>query len=187
MDGATAIAIIGTLVLLVGGFAMLLSYIDSAMRGDLDSFDYYCSRPTNPLKELNSKYFHYRPQGSVLLTEAQWSQIQGAIHNHISEVRRSSIATGRRLMLKEIKAKLQEEKSAFEPSNPYEVLGLSENCSEKELSERYYYLLELYDPRNFVDLDSSFIELAKIRREQLKSAFNKIGSPRPLSAKLGKT
>ena len=60
--------------------AMGLSFLSQSLRslefsekwGGQTSENYY----QNPLHRLNSKYWHYRPKGSVIVSKKQWEEIE---------------------------------------------------------------------------------------------------------------
>jgi len=154
-----------------------LSFIDFGL-GSLDipysyktgTNDYY----QNPLCRLNSKYFHYRPKGAVVVSKKQWSEIERGMGFKLNEAKRAGKSIGYRAALVEIQDKVKEEKAKTSPSSPYLVLGVESAAPLAEIEKRYKHLLEIYSPKGFVSLDKAFVELAEIRTAQIVRAWNQI-------------
>lgn len=176
-----------THLLLIGSLAMLMGLImlslglslvsqglnpfnfNEAFRG-YNATEYY----KNPLYHLNSKYWHYRPRGSVIVSKKQWEDIEKSIAIKIDEGRDAGKKIGYKRALVEIQDLVKEEEAKVNPSSPYEVLNVKSTASIEEIKERYTHLLKIYDTRNFVDLDKAFIQLAAIRIDQIKKAWKQI-------------
>jgi hypothetical protein len=174
MDLTMVYAVGFVLVAIAAIVAMFLSYLESAFNGEIDRYSndsYYKYEYDNPLKRWNSKYFHYRPAGAVVLTRNKWLKIEEGIRNHVYDVRTAAVKEGRRQLMQEIRAKLTERRSSFESTNPYDVLGVDATASLDEMKEKWYKMRGLYNPHNFVDLDPSFVELATIRVQQIDGAW----------------
>jgi hypothetical protein len=165
--------VIGIVLLCMG-----LSFIGAGL-GSLDFTDSYGSMTPNdyyqnPLHTLNSKYFHYRPKGSVIVSKKQWSEIERNMGIRLLEAKTAGKTIGYKQAIVEIQDKVTEEKAKTFPSSPYAVLDLEASAPLAALEERYKYLLSVYDPRNFSTLDKAFVELAEIRTQQVKRAWAQI-------------
>lgn len=132
--------------------------------------DYY----NNPLYKLQSKWFYYRPKGSIIVSKAQWDQIEKSIALKIEDAKRMGKILGRKSMLVEIQDEVQERKAKIFPTSPYAVLGVDSTTDKADIRLKYQHMLKIYDPKNFVDLDKAFIELAEIRQKQFNQAWRKI-------------
>ena len=129
----------------------------------------------NPLIKLGSKYFHWRPKGAVVLSKSKWEEIEKGIGVKISEAREKGIELGRSAMVEEIQNQLNQRKDQTEfPTNPYIVLGISSNADDASVEKAYVMAKALYDPKLFQRWDSAFIQLAKIRQDQIEKAYTKI-------------
>ena len=159
--------------------AMGLSFIDFGL-GSLniaDSYnttvhDYY----QNPLHRLNSKYFHYRPKGSVVVSKKQWNEIERNIGIKIAESQKAGKMLGYKEAIVDIRLKVKEEKEKITPSSPYATLDVESSTPTKEIEKKYEHFLAIYNPRNFNHLDKAFAQLAELRIEQIKRAWSKINT-----------
>jgi len=167
--------------------AMGLSFIDFGLDslGHSDTYgnrtaDYY----QNPLHRLDSKYFHYRPKGSVIVSKKQWATIEENMGIKLDEAKNNGKILGYKQALVEIQDKVKEEKTKTFPSSPYAVLDIESKAPMAEIEKKYKYLLQIYDPKNFITLDKAFTELAEIRRAQITRAWNQVNlgiKPKSLS------
>jgi len=140
----------------------------------------------NPLQRLNSKYFHYRPKGSVIVSKKQWAEIERNMGVKLVEMKTAGEMVGFKRAIVEIQDKVKEEKAKTFPSSPYAILDLEASAPLEALEERYKYLLKIYDPKAFVTLDKAFVELAEIRTQQVKRAWSQINlGVTPLNANKG--
>lgn len=174
------ILLIGTLAIMMG-FIMLgigLSLISQGIspfnfnetyRG-YSASEYY----KNPLYTLNSKYWHYRPKGSVIVSKKQWADIEKSMGIKLDEYREAGKAIGFRRALVEIQDMVKEEEAKINPTSPYAILDVKSTATVEEMTDRYHHLLKIYDTRNFVDLDKAFIQLAAIRTDQIKKAWKQV-------------
>jgi hypothetical protein len=165
--------VLGIILLCIG-----LSFVGAGLKS-LDFTDSYGATTSNsyylnPLHTLNSKYFHYRPKGSVIVSKKQWADIERNMGIKLLEAKTAGKSIGYKQAIVEIQDKVTEEKAKTFPSSPYAVLDLEASAPLAALEERYNYLLKIYDPRAFVDLDKAFIELAEIRTQQVKRAWSQI-------------
>ncbi len=135
-----------------------------------NSKDYY----NNPLYRLKSKWFYYRPVGAVVLTKDKWKKIEDGINVKIAEAMDEGKVKGRKALMDEIKAKVEEEREKAVPSSPYALLGVKATDPISEIKVRYKQLSAFYDPKKFKHLDSDFRSLALIRTNQLNEAWRKI-------------
>jgi len=157
--------------------ALGLSFIDFGLssvdfNGDYGqtSGKYY----QNPLHRLGSKYFHYRPKGSVILSEKQWANIERNMGIKLNEAKTVGKSIGYKIAIVEVQDKIREEKAKTAPSSPYLVLGVKPTTSLAKIEERYKHLLQIYNPKFFNHLDKSFVELSEIRTAQIVRAWNQI-------------
>lgn len=167
------ICIFGGLVLLVMG----LSFLSQSLR----SIDYLGnslnieSYNKNPLIKLGSKYFHWRPKGAVVLSKSKWAEIEKGINAKIAEAKLAGIELGRSQMMQDIHASLNQRKDETKfPTNPYIILGISSNADDALIDKAYNEAKALYDSTQFQRWDSTFVQLAKIRQEQIDKAYDKI-------------
>jgi hypothetical protein len=169
-----AIIIFGGVVIVCMG----LSYLSQS----LSSLDYNTGFEEerfyqNPMVKLGSKYFHWRPKGAVVITKSKWATIKENIAREVESAKQDGVLIGHAKALKEVESRLQEkrEKTGF-PSNPYKILNVSSTDSDDVIEEAYKNLIDLYSDKRFEAYDSSFKELAEIRRDQIRKAFNKIAA-----------
>ncbi|KPK10631.1 MAG: hypothetical protein AMJ56_07625 [Anaerolineae bacterium SG8_19] len=167
-------AIIIGLILVAIGASFVSQGMDSLRYnenwGKYRSFSYY----NNPLCKMNSKYFYFRPKGWVILSKKQWEDIEKSIGANIQKAKDNGKILGKALMLKQIQDQVSAEKERVFPSSPYKILGMDSTASLTEIQQKYNALMAMYDPKNFVDLDRAFIELAEVRQDQIRKAWNKI-------------
>lgn len=128
----------------------------------------------NPLFRLNSKWFHYRPKGSVILSKKQWDEIERSIGAKINEAKEEGKALGHNAAIIEIQDRVKEEQASIVPNTPYKILAVTPDTPLNDVEDRYKALKVMYDPKNFVDLDKAFVELAEIRTDQIVKAWRKI-------------
>ncbi len=177
----TGISIFFGIILISMGLAFLdqslssLNYNnDYGAWNGLSSADYY----NNPLAKINSKWFHYRPKGSVILSKKQWADIEANIEIKIKKAKEAGKILGRKAVIIEIQDRVKEEQTKIVPSNPYEILGVKAKTSalpsKLEMENNYKHLRTVYNPENFTHLDKSFVELAEIRIEQITEAWRKV-------------
>jgi len=165
--------VLGVVLLCMG-----LSFISSGLKsldftdsyGSMTPNDYY----QNPLYTLNSKYFHYRPKGSVIVSKKQWANIEKNMGVKLLEMKEAGKTIGFKQAIVEIQDKVTEEKTKTFPSSPYAVLDVESSAPLEKIEEKYKYLLIAYNPANFVALDKAFVELAEIRTQQIKRAWSQI-------------
>lgn len=165
--------VVGIILVSVG-----LSFISASMEsldftdsyGTTTPYDYY----RNPLHYLDSKYFHYRPKGSVIVSKAQWAEIEKNIGVQIIKAKDAGQKIGYKRAIVEIQDKVKEEKTKTFPSSPYAVLDVTSTTPMAEVEEKYKHLLQIYNPNVFVTLDKAFIELAEIRTAQIVRAWDQI-------------
>jgi hypothetical protein len=158
--------------------AMGLSFLSQNLKsleygedwGNYNTGQYY----KNPLFRLNSKYWHYRPKGSVIVSEKQWKDIERNIGIKITLAETKAKILGRSTAIIEIKDLVKEEQAKLVPTSPYAVLGMEAASSMAEIEDKYLALLDTYNPKNFVDLDPTFVKLAELRVVQIKKAWNSI-------------
>ena len=170
-----ALSIVLGLILTAMGLSFLsqnlksLEY-NSQHWSDRNAKDYY----QNPFFRLNSKYWHYRPKGAVVLTKHQWADIEKNIGIKITEAKKHGLKLGRKAFYVEMQDMIKEKRAAITPSSPYLVLGVESTTPMEEIEAKYKAMLQLYNPNNFVDLDKAFIQLAEIRTEQLRKAWKQV-------------
>lgn len=166
------LSLVSGIVLLCMGLSFISQNLNAADYGAgyLDTSNYY----KNPLYTLNSKYWHYRPRGSVVVSKQEWEKIEKNIGIKISEAKTAGSILGYKGALIDIRDKVAEEKAKTSPSSPYLVLGVDPTTPLDEIEKRYNKLMDLYALKNFVDLDMTFTELATIRNTQILRAWNKI-------------
>jgi len=129
----------------------------------------------NPLIKIGSKYFHWRPKGSVVLTKSLWKKIETDFSIKLKKARVEGILAGRSAVIKEIEERLQEKQDSVEfPTDPYDVLGLEVNDKTEIVESAYQKLMDLYASENFTNYDTAFEDLASIRRKQIRRAYNLI-------------
>lgn len=133
-------------------------------------YDYY----QNPLYKINSKYFHYRPKGSVIVSKNQWKKIEKNIGLRIADAIIRGKKLGRKETIAEIQDVVDKEKSEITPSSPYLLLGVKSTEPLVKIEKRWQELMDRYDLVNFKHLDPAFLELARIRRQEFVKAWNKI-------------
>jgi peptide deformylase len=138
--------------------------------GNNTARDYY----RNPLFRLNSKYWHYRPKGAVVITKHQWQEIEKNIGIKIDEAKRKGVKLGRKSLYIDIQDAVKEKQAVLRPTSPYAILNVKANAPMAEIEARYKWMMEAYNPNNFVDLDKAFIQLAEIRCEQIEKAWKQI-------------
>lgn len=157
--------------------AMGLSFIDFGL-GSLGFSDTFGNRTAdyyqNPLHRLNSKYFHYRPKGTVTVSKKQWAVIEENMGIKLAEAKNNGKILGYKRALVEIQDKVKEEKTKTFPSSPYAVLDIESKTPMADIEKKKEYLLQIYDPKNFISLDKAFTELAEIRSAQITRAWNQI-------------
>jgi len=168
------IIVFGGIVIMCVGLSLLsqsLNALDYNNSFDQDAYN------QNPLIKLGSKYFHWRPKGSVVITRQKWKVIQNNIAREVENAKQEGIKLGKAQALKEVESHLEEqqEKSGF-PKNPYKILDVNSTDSDLKIQEAYNKLVALYEEAHFYAYDSAFQELAAIRRRQIRRAFNKIAS-----------
>lgn len=156
--------------------AMGLSFLSQS----LDVMDYnnnnYWSAPNsadyyqNPLYGINSKYFHYRPKGWVIVSKKQWKDIEKNIGIKIA----SAENVGYKQALSEIQAMIEEESDKAFPTSPYAVLDAEAVTPKAQIRDKYLALMDKYDPAKFGSLDKAFVQLAEIRQKQVIEAWQKI-------------
>jgi len=134
------------------------------------SKDYY----KNPLYTLNSKYWHYRPMGSVVVSKQQWEEIEKNVGIKINQSEEKGKDIGYNKAIVEIQNLVEQEEAKTFPNSPYAILNIESTATVEEVNKKYKHLLKVYDSRNFVDLDKAFIQLAEIRTAQIKKAWKKI-------------
>lgn len=151
-------------IILVMGISYIAQSLEMSYYTDTDrSSNYY----KNPLNLHNSKYFHYRPKGTVILSQSEWRIIEKNIGVEISKAK----TVGKRLGYKDALQDFQQvidgkrEKSAF---NPLKFAGITDSTPQDEATRKLEYLAKMFDPKNFVDLDRAFVELAELRSKQIK-------------------
>ena len=128
----------------------------------------------NPLYKLNSKYWHYRPKGSVIVSKKQWADIEKNIGIEITTAKNLGKKLGYKMAMVDVLDKIKEEQAKVTPTSPYAVLNIDSSTPLDDIGLRYQHLMRIYDPRNFVDLDKTFIELAEIRCAHIKKAWSQI-------------
>jgi len=128
----------------------------------------------NPFYTLNSKYWHYRPKGAVVVTKKQWEDIEKNIGIKVTEAKKRGLKLGRKSLMIDIEDAIKEKQATTFPTSPYAVLQVESSAPMDEIRQRYEFLKGIYDPRNFVELDKTFIELADIRCKQLDKAWKSI-------------
>ena len=128
----------------------------------------------NPLARLNSKYWHYKPAGSVVVSKKQWEEIERNISVKIDEAKRKGHALGKRATIIQIEDLIKENQAKVFPTSPYKILNVDASTSVEDINSSYMALLKLYDPKNFVDLDPAFRELAEIRIGQIEDAWRQV-------------
>lgn len=167
----SAIAIAGSLILMCMG----LSYLSQSLNAlEYSGAPYEAlNYNQNPLIGLKSKYFHYRPKNSVLLTEKKWAAVEKGIAKKIGQAEEVAKAGGYARALEDIENRIAEENTHF-PTNPYKILDVAAKASVEEVRIALNLKLSLYALRNFSNLDDSFKELAEIRLRQAKEAYDKI-------------
>jgi hypothetical protein len=146
-------------------------YTNDAWQGNKTANDYY----SNPLWGHDSKWFHYRPKGSVIVSKKQWGKIEKDIGLKIIEEYKLGVKKGRAGLLVEIVDELKEQKATTRLS-PYVTLGTDPATPLVEIEEKYKLLLEMYDPSSFRDLHKSFTELAEIRIAEIKRAWQLVNT-----------
>lgn len=170
----SALAITFGLILLVLGLSLINQSLEpmgyNSNYGERSSVDYY----KNPLWRHESKYFHYRPVGTIILSRSKWAQIEKNIGERLTERFNIGKETGRKKMIAEIQDKIDAKRDKITFSNPYMVLGFPADTPRREMDSRYKVLLHNYDPSGFKHLDESFMELAEIRIAQIERAWKKI-------------
>ena len=173
-------------ILVLGGMAMIigivflamgLSYISQSLAPmDYNSqygktgADYYA----NPLNRFNSKWFHYRPKGSVIISKEKWAQIERDMGVKLNGALETGKKLGKKEMLIEIEDKIDERRAKLKPSSPYALFNIKATASIEELRARYEQMRDTYNPDNFAMLDDAFIELAKIRSAEIEKAWKQI-------------
>jgi hypothetical protein len=165
------------IVLLCMGLAFIGESLDSLKYDNV--YGYGSKEPNNyydknPLWHYSSKYFHYRPKGTVIVSKTDWNRVQIGISAHISKAIDAGKKLGYKEAFEDIKDKVDERKERVSPSNAYMVLGVSAKTCIEDVNRRYDELMALYDKDNFIHLDESFIKLAGIRRRELTKALTKI-------------
>ena len=166
------ITIFGGLILIAIGVSFLSQCIDPVDYNNMYDKDIL---DQNPLVKLGSKYFHWRPKGAVVLTKSKWAEIENNIAAEIEETKRLARISGYNEAVKVFRAKISEkkEKASF-PTNPYKILCVNSNDSDNIIALSYEKMMLLYSPDRFKDLDESFVELAKLRQDQIRKAYNKL-------------
>jgi hypothetical protein len=159
--------------------AMGLSFIDFGL-GSLGIADSYTTTAReyyqNPLHTFNSKYFHYQPKGSVIVTKKQWADIEKNIGIQIHKSQKAGWIIGYKEAIVDVRLKVREEKDKVSPSSPYATLGVESTAPIKEIEDRYKHLLHVYKSVNFSHLDRAFVSLAELRTEQLEKAWRTVNT-----------
>ncbi len=65
---------------------------------------------------------------------------------------------------------------AFEPKDPYSVLGLQKGASSKEIKEAYLRLAHQYHPDKVLHLGEEFKNLAEVRFKEIQGAYQELKS-----------
>lgn len=160
--------------------AMGLSFIDFGL-GSLDIVDSYDNNAArkyyqNPLHTFNSKYFHYQPKGSVIVTKKQWSEIEKNIGVQIHKSQKAGWVIGYKEAIVDIRLKVREEKERVSPSSPYATLDVESTAPIKKIEKKYKHLLHVYKSVNFAHLDKAFVSLAELRTEQIEKAWRAVNT-----------
>lgn len=169
------VGLIGFGILMVVFLVVIGLSLTSASLNYEEGEDYYGygqqNYYSNPLFKYNSKYFHYRPKGSVILTKSKWAEIEKNIGIEIGQAREYGRKAGYRQALGDLKDSVALQKKF---PTPYAVLHASSGMSSAEIGQKYKDLKKIYDPNNFKHLDSAFMELAEIRCHELDNAWKKV-------------
>jgi len=139
---------------------------------NMSTSEYY----KNPLHRIDSKYFHYRPKGSVIVSQKEWEIIERNIAAKIARAKKHGQILGYNAAIIEVKDKVEEEKAKITPRSPYMVLNVEATTPLEEIKVQYLKLMAQYDPVNFENLDSTFVELAGIRCQQILKAWSQINA-----------
>lgn len=158
--------------------AMGLSFLSQSLKFDAYT-DKWGTNTTdnyyqNPFFKLNSKYWHYRPKGSVVISKKKWGEIERNIGIEITLAEEKARKLGRAAAIIEIQDMVREEQARIVPASPYAVLDVEAGDALLAIEEHYHKLIAMYDPTNFKGLDEAFIELAEIRIEQFNKAWKSI-------------
>jgi hypothetical protein len=169
--GLIGFGLLMVLILVVIGLSLTSASLNYYDEGE----DYYGHNNKNyyrnPLFKYNSKYFFYRPKGSVILTKNKWAEIEKNIGVKLGEAKEYGRKAGYRQAIRDIQDSLAEKKG--NPS-PYKVFSADSNTPLSEIERRYITFRGMYKPDNFKHLDPSFVELAEIRCRELDNAWRKI-------------
>jgi len=168
-----ALSIFMGIILIMMGMSYLGQSLESLkFNGSTNQspYNYY----ENPLNRINSKYFHYRPKGTVIVSRGQWEEIEKNIGLRISDAIGRGKKIGRRETIAEIQDVVDKEREEIVPSSPYLLLGVKSTDSIDSIKKRWQHLMLAYAADNFEHLDPAFSELARIRRKELTRAWNKI-------------
>ena len=168
-----AIAITGSLIMVCMGLSFLSQSLNAL---DYSDTPYELNElKQNPLIRFKSKYFHYRPKNSVLLTKDKWAKVEKSIAGQIATAEKTGEFKGYEQAIKDVKEKVDEEKSNF-PTNPYKILEVNADMDEPTVKRALKLKLDLYALDKFTEFDKAFQELAEIRREQFRKAYDEITS-----------
>lgn len=167
-----AIAISGSLIL----FCMGLSFLSQSLNAlDYSNLPYAVDNYNqNPLIRLGSKYYHWRPKNSVVVTEKKWAAIERGIARKIANAEEAAETKGYNKAMSDIKEQLDEGSTSFS-KNPYKILDVAADADKATVSKALTLKLDLYALKNFSELDDAFRELAQIRLDQIREAYQKIG------------
>jgi len=138
--------------------------------GHHTSMEYY----NNPLWRYQSKYFHYRPEGTIILSRAKWKQIEKNVGLKLLESLDAGKKIGRAEMVEEIQDSIDERRAEITITNPYMLIGVTAKATPDEIELAYQELMQRYHNDHFEGLDDAFMELARIKRDQITKAYKKL-------------
>jgi hypothetical protein len=128
----------------------------------------------NPLWHYESKYFHYRPKGTIILNKAKWARIEKNIGAKLLESLDAGKRAGRKETILEIQDRVDMRRDEIVPASPYLMLGVTAATPLDDIEKKYNESMKAHNPVYFKHLDVEFTKLAEIRRDQLTKAWKKI-------------
>lgn len=152
---------------------MGLSYLSAGLNGlayndENKQHRYYA----NPLLNCQSKYFHYKPAGAVILTRKKWQQIETNMAYAIRDAEEAARKKGYSEALAAVEARVKLKQAEHSPSDPYKVFGLAHGATLVEVEKVYHALNELYKPKEFAKYGDEFVKLAALKRKRIQKAYN---------------
>lgn len=113
----------------------------------------------------------YVPPEAEVVTKNDWKRIERGIAVEIGKAKNAGIKLGRAQIIKAVEDSLADRKD--KRKNPWEILGIKPG-EETMAEEKAEELKSYYNPSNFDYLDNTFVELARLKTEEVDVALGKI-------------